>query len=183
MNDRDFTLVVPTTAPRGRCSFVQAVVLAATAMGTFALAGTTSCTSGKDTAYEAKAKVLRHVVNRKDASGTPLVVDVELDFPECPGEVKKLIRGGGAFAPCITKLAPGSDVTVKLVSAMKRNGRRSSRVVQVGECVREPDPTDSRSYDTVRMCEKVETDGIPVGFRCDMEPSEKLLAACPWLAK
>lgn len=183
MNAPDFSLVVPTSAPRGRSSLARTATLVGAAAGILALAGSTSCTSGKDRAYEAKAKVVRHVVNRKDPSGAALVVDVELDFPDCPGEVKKLIRGGGAFAPCITKLSPGTDVTVKLVSAMKRNGRRSSRVVQVGECVREPDPTDSRSYDTVRMCEKVETDGIPVGFRCDIEPSEKLLQACPWLAK
>ncbi len=142
--------------------------------------GALSC-GPKDRAYEARAKIVRTVTNRKDAAGNAAVVDVELAFGSCPGEVRKLIRGGGEFAPCMTKLATGTEVSVKLVSAMRRNGHRSARVVEVGGCKREPDPTDSRSYGTIRLCEKTETDGIVVGFKCEAQPTPAMLAACPWL--
>lgn len=144
--------------------------------------GGSSCAGGKEQSFEAKAKVIRTVVNRKDAAGIPVVTDVELAFTSCPGEIKKLLRGGGEFAPCIAKVPAGTELSVKLVTAMKRNGRRAARVVQVGDCKREPDPTDSRSYDTVRICEKTETDGIVVGFKCETQPTPAVLEACPWLA-
>jgi len=147
------------------------------------LLGSSSCTGDKEQTYMTKAQIVRTTVNRKDANGTPLVSDVELDFPVCTGEVKKLIRGGGEFATCMAKVPPGTEVPVRLISAMKRDGRRASRVVQVGDCKRAPDPTDSRSYETVRICEKLETDGIVVGFKCDVQASDDVLAACPWLAR
>lgn len=160
---------------RGRRTVIVATTMA------LALVAASSCKSTKERSFEARAKVTKSTVNRRDAAGVPTVADVELSFTSCPGEVLKLVRGGADFAPCATKIALGTEVPIKLITAVRRNGRRSARVVQVGDCKRTPDPTDSRSYETIRTCEKTETDGIVVGFKCEAQPTPAMLAACPWL--
>ncbi len=131
--------------------------------------------------HEGKAKVVRTFVNRRDEKGDPLVTDVELSLQGCAGELRMVARGGAPFAACVAKMATGADVSVKVRAGRTRDGRRTTRLVAVGECVREEDATDSRSYEAFRACEILKTDEIVVGFRCEVTPTEAAKGACPWL--
>jgi len=148
----------------------------------FAALSTLSC-GGKNAKYESKVKLIRTYVNRKDANGVPIVTDAEVQYTACPGDIRKILRGGGPFAKCIADKKPGEELSINMEHAMKRNGRYSARVVNIGGCERTPDPTDSRSYDSFRICKEVKTDGILVGFHCEVGSSEELVKACPWFSQ
>ena len=144
--------------------------------------GTLSC-GKKEEKFESKVKLIRTFVNRKDAQGVPIVTDAEVQYTACPGDIRKVLRGGGEFAKCIAEKKPGEELSISMVHALKRNGRYSARVVNIGRCERKPDPTDSRSYDSFRDCTELKTDGISVGFHCEAGSTEKLVKACPWFAQ
>lgn len=135
---------------------------------------------GEKLDYTSKVKLNRIFVNRTDKDGSPLTVDVETDFFECPGENRKIIRGGKEFAQCIVKHAEGETLPIEMKVGRRKDGRLRSRVVKVGDCNRIPDPTDTRSYDVNQDCKELKTDGITVGFHCDRTPSQELLNKCPW---
>ena len=151
---------------------------AALAMG-IAFVSVASC--GGDRRYEGKATVVRTYVNRRDAAGEPQVTDVELSLTGCSGNLRMVVRGGGPFAACAAKKSIGSEVPVTLVLGRSREGRKIAKLAKLGECERPDDPSDTRSYETFRSCAPLETDGITVGFRCDVAPTEAAKAACPWL--
>lgn len=142
---------------------------------------TLSC-GEKEKKYESKAKIVRTYVNRKDEAGNPVVTDVELQFTACPGDIRKVIRGGGPFAKCITEKKAGEELPVSLTFGLKRGGHHTARVTNVGGCERIPDLTDSRSYDSFRTCTELKTDGILVGFHCEVGQTPDLVKACPWAA-
>lgn len=131
--------------------------------------------------HEGKAKVVRTFVNRRDEKGDPLVTDVELSLQGCAGELRMVARGGAPFAACVANTPVGADVSIKVSAGRTRDGRRATRLVAVGECRREDDPTDSRSYESFRACEILKTDEIVVGFRCEVTPTDAAKRACPWL--
>ncbi|MFO0638488.1 MAG: hypothetical protein U0183_04695 [Polyangiaceae bacterium] len=143
---------------------------------------TLSC-GKKDEKFESKVKLIRTYVNRRDEAGNPLVTDAEIQFTACPGDIRKVIRGGGPFAKCIAEKKAGEELSINMVHALKRGGRYTARVVNVGGCERTPDPTDSRSYDSFRSCTELKTDGILVGFHCDVGTTDELAKACPWFAQ
>ena len=132
----------------------------------------------------ARAKLVRAFVNRTDPkTGAPLTVDVEMLFEGCgEGEYRKVIRGGADFATCAAKLTPGESFDVTLEQGRRRDGRLRSRVTSFGGCARVPDPNDTRSYDEVRVCTDVSTDGLVLGFHCEYRPTPAQIAACPFLA-
>lgn len=145
-----------------------------------ALAG---CARGS-THLAARAKLVRAFVNRTDPkTGAPLTADVEMLFEGCgEGEYRKVIRGGADFAACTSRLTPGESFDVTLEQGRRRDGRLRSRVTSFGGCPRVPDPSDTRSYDEVRVCSDVSTDGLVLGFHCEYKPTAAQLAACPFLA-
>ncbi len=152
--------------------------------GLVLLAAASSLSCGKkDEKFESKVKLIRTYVNRKDEAGNPVVTDAEIQFTACPGDIRKVIRGGGTFAKCIADKKPGEELSINMVHALKRGGKYTARVVNVGGCERAPDPTDSRSYDSFRICKEVKTDGILVGFHCEVGSSEELVKACPWFGQ
>jgi hypothetical protein len=144
--------------------------------------GTLSC-GKKDQKVESKAQLVRTYVNRKDEAGNPVVTDAELKFTACPGDIRKIIRGGGPFAKCIAEKKAGEEMPVSVIRTLKRGGHHSVQVVSVGGCERIPDISDSRSYDSYRICTELKTDGILVGFHCEIGSSEELVKACPFFAE
>lgn len=131
--------------------------------------------------HEGKAKIVRTYVNRRDASGTAQVTDVEISLEGCNADLRMVARGGGPFAACVEKKAAGAQVSVKVRAGRTRDGRRTSEIVAIDECARDHDPTDSRSFEAFRACTVLKTDDIPVGFRCEVAPTEAAKTACPWL--
>ena len=153
-------------------------------VGTLALAtlGFSACESPCKV-HEGKAKVVRTYVNRRDDKGEPLVTDVELSLEGCQGELRMVARGGAPFAGCVAKKSNASAVSVKVQSGRTRDGHLATRLVAIDECVRDPDPSDSRSFEAFRACTPVMTDEVAVGFRCEVAPTDEAKAACPWLAR
>jgi hypothetical protein len=134
--------------------------------------------------FDSRGKVVRVYVNRKDEAGNPLVTDVEVLYTGCGGEVRTVIRSNVDFSKCaLTKLKAGEEYPLVLTRAKKRDGHFGTTIVKLGECVRVPDPTDSRSYTTIRDCSELKTDGILVGTHCEVFPDPKVLALCPWFAE
>lgn len=143
---------------------------------------TLSC-GHKAESFETKAKLIRTYVNRKDEAGNPVVTDVEVQFTTCPGDIRKIIRGGGTFAKCITDKKPGEEMSATMHHSLQRSGHYRATVVSLGGCERTPDPTDTRSYDSLRICKELKTDGILVGFHCEIGSSEELVKACPFFGQ
>jgi hypothetical protein len=147
-----------------------------------AFAGAMGCHQRPKT-YEPEVWVTRVSVVRKDESGKPITIDVELDYPPCPGEQKEVVRGNADFAACVSKFKVGDRTKAKVVHSWDPGGYYRWDVVDVGGCAREPEPFDEASFAMIRECEDWIVNGATVGFKCNIAPEKKLLKACPWFAR
>jgi hypothetical protein len=156
----------------------RAFGLAAMAFVAFgALAG---CHKAKK--YDANVEVTRISVVRKDENGRALTTDFEFSYFECPGAQSETIRGGEEFSACVSKIAVGSKVPIKLEHHWDPEGRMVWDVFQVADCKRPPDPNDEASYAMVRECADWKVNGATVGFECQIIPKKDLIQKCPWFA-
>lgn len=134
-------------------------------------------------AYETNVEVTRISVVRRDANGRALTTDVEFSYSDCPGTQIETVRGGEEFSKCISKLAVGSKVPVKLDHKWTEDGHYVWEVHQVGDCDRPVDPNDEASFAMIRECQDWTVSGAKVGFECQIKPKKELLKRCPWFAK
>jgi hypothetical protein len=116
-------------------------------------------------------------------NGTPLAVDVELEYPDCPGDQQEIFQGDSAFAQCMVRYKPGEKLPATIHWESVGNGHFDSEVVRVGECERKRDGADERSYEVLQVCTDLVVNGVKVGFRCDRKPSADLLQKCPWFRR
>lgn len=146
-----------------------------------ALVSLTGCHRTKH--YEASVELDRVRVVKRDETGKPLTVDVDISYRECPGDQDETIRGGFEFAECMAKHKPGDKVKAKIVHRWDKEGHYKWDVVEVAECKRTVDEHDEASYAMVRECEDWSVNGAKVGFQCNVAPQKALLKACPWFKK
>lgn len=111
------------------------------------------------------------------------VIDVELEYSDCPGEQQEIFQADAAFADCIARYKPGDKVEAQVVWSRLPDGHYDSEVERVGECPRKRDARDVRSYEVIHECSDIVVNGVVVGFHCDRKPTPKLLAACPWFRR
>jgi hypothetical protein len=117
----------------------------------------------------------------KDRTGT--VIDVELEYADCDGDQHEVFQADAAFATCIGRYKTGEKVTSTIHFQQMPDGHFDSEVERVGECKRERDSQDERSYEIVHQCHDLKVNGVVIGFHCDRRPSKELLAKCPWFRR
>jgi hypothetical protein len=116
-------------------------------------------------------------------SGGGKVIDVELEYSDCPGEQRDVFQEDAQFAECLGKYKLGEKVPAELTWQQLPDGHYDSEVDKVGDCVRHRDAADERSYEVVRECKDIVVNGVVVGFQCVRKPTPELLAKCPWFRR
>jgi hypothetical protein len=145
-----------------------------------ALAVSIAACSNKPEHYQTTVQIARTQVV---PTATTKVIDVELEYSDCPGEQQEIFQGDAAFADCMAKYKPGDKVAANIVFAKLPDGHYDSEVEKVGDCPRKRDANDDRSYELVHECKDVVVNGTVVGFHCDHKPTRELLAKCPWFRR
>lgn len=133
--------------------------------------------------YESNVEITRISVVRRDANHRALTTDVEFSYNDCPGSQIETVRGGEEFSKCISKLAVGSKVPVKVEHKWTDEGHYVWQVHHIGDCERPFDENDEASFSTIRECQDWVVSGAKVGFECQIKPKKELLKKCPWFAK
>ncbi|MET0795628.1 MAG: hypothetical protein ABW061_29190, partial [Polyangiaceae bacterium] len=62
--------------------------------------------------FESTCQIVRRDVVEEAQDGTPLLVDLELEWDPCPGDQFQVIRGGKEFAACMQRHEVGTLVPV-----------------------------------------------------------------------
>jgi len=134
--------------------------------------------------YETNLELKILKVIKKDSENKPLVIDVEVTYPDCPGTQVEIIRGDKNLANCVLKNYKVGDV-VKGEIRWKWDslGFYKWQIEKIGECERFIDPQDEFSYEMVEECEDYIVYGTKVGFLCKRVPTSNLIQKCPWFRR
>lgn len=137
----------------------------------------------KEQSYKTTVKLAR--IDVLDRPGTKeKTIDVEFDYPKCPGEQVEVIRGDAKFTDCLlAKHKVGDEVPVTIRHAKGKDGVWDWDVTDMAGCARPPLDDDEASFDTVQECEPIVAHGMEVGFRCRRIPEKELIAKCPWFSR
>ncbi len=138
------------------------------------------CHKAQDASYQSKVRIVDMAVVRRDVTGAATAIDVSLDWTDCPGDQFESIRGGKRLVACMKEIPVGTEVPVTVLHHRTRDGYYLWQITQLGACSRPPDTRDESSFAEVQDCSSVTEHGDPVGFECQREPGEALLAKCPW---
>lgn len=136
--------------------------------------------SDKAQTYETNVVIARTQVVQ---TGRGKIIDVELEYSDCPGEQQEIFQGDAAFADCMAKYKTGDKIPASILYSRLPDGHWDSEVTKIGECPRKRDVNDDRSYEVVHECHDIVVNGVPIGFRCDHKPTKELLAKCPWFKR
>lgn len=143
--------------------------------------GLIACNSPKT--FDATVEIVQVQRFGSEAKG-PTIMDLELRFPECPGEARRVIRTDKKFAECIGKPKAGDKLPAKIKSAWSsERGSWRSEVTKIGECDLKVDPKEEANYETVQVCTDIASTGATVGIHCDRTRPKELIAKCPWLRR
>lgn len=137
---------------------------------------------GKPETFETTIEV-EHV-QHFGQSNAPGVMDLQFKYPECPGEVRRLIRVDKDFSQCIGDVKAGDKLpaTVSFAWSAERGNYRSEPV-KLGNCPLKLDPKEEANYEMVQVCSDLEATGSKVGVHCDRTRPPELIAKCPWLRR
>ena len=118
------------------------------------------------------------------AAGRIGTTDLELNFVNCPGTARQVVRASKAFTECAPNIKAGDRLEAEIVSSYNiERGSYRSEILRLGACSVKADPKDEANYETVQMCTDLEATGVTVGVRCDRTRSKELLAKCPWFRR
>jgi hypothetical protein len=145
----------------------------------FAAACVVAC-SDKPQTFETGVVVARTQVVQ---TGRGRIIDVELEYADCPGEQQEIFQGDASFADCMAKYKTGEKVQASILYARLPDGHWDSEVTRIGDCTRKRDSNDERSYEVVHECHDIVVNGVPIGFHCDHKPTKELLSKCPWFRR
>ena len=155
------------------------MIKACTVFAATALACLAGC-SRESHRYETTVQIVR-TETVKDRAGT--VIDVDLEYADCPGDQREVFQADAAFAQCLARYKNGEKIPASILFQQMPDGHFDSEIEKVGECHRTRDSQDERSYEIVHQCRDLKVNGIVIGFRCDRKPSKELLAKCPWFRR
>lgn len=150
------------------------------------LAGVASLMSGcnpKPKQFESVCQIVHRDVVEADDKGTPLIVDLELEWDPCPGEQFQMVRGGKEFAACMSKFEVGDYVPVRVVHQWDNRGYYTWDLFQVGDCKRAIEANNEGSYEKSQECRDEKSYGHTTGFTCSRRPFANLVKVCPFMAR
>lgn len=137
-----------------------------------------------DKYYTTKVEINRIEILKYDSQKNPLILDVEISYPECPGKQIEIFRGNKEFAKCILENYKLHDqMNAEIHWYWNTLGYYQWDVVKLGNCQRWKDPLDEFSYEMIEQCEDFIVYGVRVGFVCKRIPTEELLKVCPWFRR
>ena len=118
-----------------------------------------------------------------DDAGVPRIVEVTVEYPDCPGDQLETLQGNAEFTTCALKYKVGETLPASIEWGPTDYGHYDSEITKLGECPRKRDPRDARSYEVVQVCSDVIINGVLAGFHCDRKPTKELLEKCPWFRR
>jgi hypothetical protein len=135
--------------------------------------------------YETNVEITRKDVVVYDNDKKPMVMDLEINYRDCPGNQVEVIRGGKEFANCInsTGKSLGDKIHIDIKWEWSDSGYYKWTVIKVDSCERVIDPFDGVSFDLVEECEDYLVYGNQIGFVCKKIPTDSLIKSCPWFRK
>lgn len=149
----------------------------------FVLLITLSCKK-KEQVYQTNLDIKFIKVIKKDKEKKPLVLDVEVTYPDCPGIQIEIIRGNQEFASCmLEKYKVGDKVNGEIRWGWESLGYYKWHIEKVGDCNRWVDPKDEFSYEMIEECDDFIIYGIKEGFLCKRIPTDELIEKCPWFRR
>jgi hypothetical protein len=122
------------------------------------------------------------VVSREE-DGTARIVEVSVEYPDCPGDQLETLQGDKAFTSCVMKYKSGDVLPAEIEWGPTDYGHYDSEITKLGDCPRKRDPRDARSYEVIQVCSEVKINGVRAGFHCDRKPNKELIAKCPWFLR
>jgi hypothetical protein len=139
--------------------------------------------SKKPTTYQTKVTLKTVEVVARSAAGAPTIIEINVEYPDCPGEQLETLQGNAEFSKCALKYKAGEVIPATIEWGPTDYGHYDSEIIQLGDCPRKRDPRDARSYEVVQECTDVIVNGVKAGFHCDRKPNKELLDKCPWFAR
>jgi hypothetical protein len=133
--------------------------------------------------YETKVTLKSVEVVARDGAGTPQIIEVNVEYPDCPGEQLETLQGNADFTKCALKFKVGDVLPATIEWGPTDFGHYDSEITRIGDCTRKRDPRDARSYEVIQECTDVNVNGVKAGFHCDRKPNKELLDKCPWFAR
>ena len=125
-----------------------------------------------------------HVVGGQQGKGAPSLVEFEMKFVACPGDVRRVVRGDKDLAACAGGLKKGETVPASIDFAFdKVRENYRGELVKLGSCKVKLDPKEDANYEAVQVCTDVKASGVVVGVHCDKKREGELIAKCPWLRR
>ncbi len=135
--------------------------------------------------YETKVEILStRSMGGQHGKTAPSLIEFEMRFIDCPGEVKRVVRGDKALAECAGGLKVGEHVpaSIDFKYDWERENYRGD-LVKLGPCEVKLDPKEDANYETVQVCRDLKASGVVVGVHCDKKREGELVAKCPWLRR
>jgi hypothetical protein len=118
-----------------------------------------------------------------DEENKPRIIEVTVEYPDCPGEQLETLQGNAEFTACALKYKVGDVLPAVIEWGPTDYGHYDSEIAKLGDCARQRDPRDARSYEVVQVCSDIMINGVKAGFHCDRKPNKELLEKCPWFAR
>ena len=135
--------------------------------------------------FDTKVEILSaRTMGGQQGKAAPLLIEFEMRFVDCPGEVKRVVRGDKALAACAGGLKKGETVPAGIDFSYDRE-RENYRgdLVKLGPCDVKLDPKEDANYETVQVCRDLKASGVVVGVHCDKKREGELVEKCPWLKR
>ena len=135
--------------------------------------------------YDTRVEIISaRTMGGQQGKAAPSLIEFELRFVDCPGEVKRVVRGDKALAACAGGLKAGEKVAVAIDFSYDRE-RENYRgdLVKLGPCDVKLDPKEDANYETVQVCRDLKASGVVVGVHCDKKREGELVEKCPWLRR
>ena len=145
---------------------------------------TTSGCRDKAQRYETTVEILSTRTMGASADKAPSLIEFELRFVDCPGDVQRVVRGDKTVAACTGALKKGEKVKASINFAYD-NERENYRgeLVRLGPCDIKLDPKEDANFESVQVCKDLVVSGVTVGVHCDKKREGELVAKCPWLKR
>ncbi|HEY0463261.1 MAG TPA: hypothetical protein VGC79_03585 [Polyangiaceae bacterium] len=163
---------------------IQKLAMSACALFGLLIPLASGCHAGAQR-YETKVEILSsRIMGGQHGKSAPSLIEFEMRFFDCPGEVRRVVRGDKALAECAGGLKVGEKVPAAIDFSYDRE-RENYRgdLVKLGPCDVKLDPKEDANYETVQVCRDLKASGVVVGVHCDKKREGELVEKCPWLRR
>ena len=150
----------------------------------FALLGAVSCRE-KAQHFDTKVEILSaRTMGGGQQGKAASLIEFEMQFVDCPGDVRRVVRGDKQLAACASGIKKGDQLPAAIEFAYDKT-RENYRgdLVKLGSCEVKLDPKEDANYESVQVCQDLKASGVVVGVHCDKQREGELITKCPWLRR